>query len=98
MVGFIFECFLHSRFGLHTVFGCQRSCGLYDLSDSFVLKASESSQGLLWRLGDSNPRPMPCKGTALPAELNPLILVAVGLSGLEPETSPLSEARSNQLS
>ena len=32
MVGFIFECFLHSRFGLHTVFGCQRSCGLYDLS------------------------------------------------------------------
>ena len=62
---------LHSRFGLHTVFGCQRSCGLYDLSDSLFLKLREA-RGDLWRLGDSNPWPMPCKGTALPAELNPL--------------------------
>ena len=34
---------------------------------------------------------MPCKGTALPAELHPLFPFPVGLSGLEPETSPLSE-------
>ena len=69
MVGFIFECFLHSRFGLHTVFGCQRSCGLYDLSVSYLSIGSGK-----------------------------LTMTFVGLSGLEPETSPLSEARSNQLS
>ena len=39
MVGFFrLSVFLHSRFGLHTVFGCQRSCGLYDLSVSLFLK------------------------------------------------------------
>lgn len=25
----------------------------------------------LWRYGDSNPRPLPCHGSALPAELYP---------------------------
>ena len=49
----------------------------------------------LWRCGDSNPGPPPCKGGALPPELHPL---SVGLPGFEPGTSPLSEARSNQLS
>ena len=36
-------------------------------------------------------------GAALPREGNPW-RAQVGLSGIEPETSPLSEARSNQLS
>ena len=129
--------FLHSRFGLHIVFCCQRS--VRSLLKTFLLSifrsTSETSPKSFtfyllsdkrWRWGDSNPWPMPCKGTALPAELHPpspnedwrimnedplpflkseflhssflLLHFWVGLSGLEPETSPLSEARSNQLS
>ena len=76
--------FLHSRFGLHIVFCCQRS--LRSLLKTFLLSifrsTSETSPKSFtfyillckrWRWGDSNPWPMPCKGTALPAELHPLL-------------------------
>ena len=75
--------FLLSRFGLHIVFCCQRS--LRSLLKTFLLSifrsTSETSPKSFtfyllsdkrWRWGDSNPWPMPCKGTALPAELHPL--------------------------
>ena len=53
-----------------------------------------------WSRTGSNRRPPACKAGALPAELRPLIPVErmVGLGGLEPPTSRLSSARSNQLS
>ncbi len=72
-------------------------------------KISES-----WRQRDSNSRPPPCKGGALPTELCPPVnatrstlldpreagfhKIQMGLSGLEPPTSRLSGVRSNQLS
>ena len=61
----------------------------------------------LWRQRDLNPRPPACKAGALPAELYPhwvltsvfhSLIRALGLGGLEPPTSRLSGARSNQLS
>ena len=74
--------FLLSRFGLHIVFCCQRS--VRSLLKTFLLSifrsTSETSPKSFtfyllsdkrWRWGDSNPWPMPCKGTALPAELHP---------------------------
>lgn len=66
-----------------------------------------------WSRTGSNRRHPACKAGALPAELRPLIvpdridrqvttlrvaLLMVGLGGLEPPTSRLSSARSNQLS
>jgi hypothetical protein len=54
-----------------------------------------------WRQTGSNRRPEACKATALPTELCPQLDVQpimVGLGGLEPPTSRLSSARSNQLS
>src|SRR4051812_4007211 len=54
-----------------------------------------------WSRTGSNRRPPACKAGALPAELRPLIISVekmVGLGGLEPPTSRLSSARSNQLS
>jgi hypothetical protein len=53
-----------------------------------------------WRLADSNRWHPACKAGALPTELNPRTFswYKVGYSGLEPETSPLSGVRSNQLS
>ena len=58
-----------------------------------------------WSRTGSNRRHPACKAGALPAELRPLIVVPdmvikemVGLGGLEPPTSRLSSARSNQLS
>ena len=48
-----------------------------------------------WRRSGSNRQPPPCKGGALPVELRPRIL---GVRGLEPRTSALSELRSNHLS
>ena len=54
-----------------------------------------------WSRTGSNRRHPACKAGALPAELRPLIPVErklVGLGGLEPPTSRLSSARSNQLS
>jgi hypothetical protein len=54
-----------------------------------------------WSQTGSNRRPEACKATALPAELWPRLVDAtklVGLGGLEPPTSRLSSARSNQLS
>lgn len=66
-----------------------------------------------WSRTGSNRRHPACKAGALPAELRPLIvpdridrqattlrvaLLVVGLGGLEPPTSRLSSARSNQLS
>ena len=53
-----------------------------------------------WSRTGSNRRPPACKAGALPAELRPLIPGEgmVGLGGLEPPTSRLSSARSNQLS
>ncbi len=65
-----------------------------------------------WRRRDSNPQPLPCKGSALPIELRPrwelfssdklenllYVSIRMGVGGLEPPTSALSELRSNQLS
>ena len=64
-----------------------------------------------WRWSESNRRPHACKARALPTELHPQInhsytfnhrndqeYIAVGQGGLEPPTSRLSSARSNQLS
>jgi len=64
-----------------------------------------------WRWSESNRRPHACKARALPTELHPQInhmnifshrddqqYNAVGQGGLEPPTSRLSSARSNQLS
>lgn len=58
-----------------------------------------------WRRSGSNRQPLPCKGSALPIELRPLqltrftgILAGMGVRGLEPRTSALSELRSNHLS
>ena len=58
-------------------------------------------QGRWWSRTGSNRRHPACKAGALPAELRPLIPFVeemVGLGGLEPPTSRLSSARSNQLS
>ena len=59
-----------------------------------------SRHQIWWSRTGSNRRPPACKAGALPAELRPLIPVErmVGLGGLEPPTSRLSSARSNQLS
>ena len=55
-----------------------------------------------WRRSGSNRQPLPCKGSALPVELRPLkftgAVAIVGVRGLEPRTSALSELRSNHLS
>lgn len=64
-------------------------------SGQFLLKPSKNPGE--WRWGGSNSWPPPCKGGALPTELHPLNS-KVGLVGLEPTTSPLSEERSNRLS
>ena len=47
----------------------------------------------LWSWTDSNRRHLPCKGSALPTELQPHM---VGLGRLELPTSRLSGVRSNQ--
>jgi hypothetical protein len=74
-------------------------CG--PLQTFFLANDRHSSRRQIWwsRTG-SNRRPPACKAGALPAELRPLIPVErmVGLGGLEPPTSRLSSARSNQLS
>lgn len=59
---------------------------------------SSQHQRNWWSQTGSNRRPHACKARALPAELWPLIRKLVGLGGLEPPTSRLSSARSNQLS
>jgi hypothetical protein len=54
-----------------------------------------------WSRGESNPRPPPCKGGALPTKLRPRDRRAptgVGVPGIEPGTSVLSGPRSNRLS
>jgi hypothetical protein len=58
-----------------------------------------------WSQTGSNRRPHACKARALPTELWPRFKtlppapkIVVGLGGLEPPTSRLSSARSNQLS
>jgi hypothetical protein len=59
---------------------------------------------LWWSQTGSNRRPHACKARALPTELWPRFKTrrrpkaVVGLGGLEPPTSRLSSARSNQLS
>ena len=72
-----------------------------------VATGSDNPRGLRkwWSRTGSNRRHPACKAGALPAELRPLIVVPdmvikemVGLGGLEPPTSRLSSARSNQLS
>ena len=61
-----------------------------------------STPRIWWSRTGSNRRHPACKAGALPAELRPLITFVlkevVGLGGLEPPTSRLSSARSNQLS
>ena len=64
-------------------------------SDGCLTRSSE-----WWSRSDSNRRPPPCKGGALPAELLPRLRHSslVGLGGFEPPASRLSGVRSNQLS
>ena len=65
---------------------------------------SRPIQDLWWSQTGSNRRPHACKARALPTELWPRFKTrrrpkaVVGLGGLEPPTSRLSSARSNQLS
>ena len=64
----------------------------------------DRDRNIWWSQTGSNRRPHACKARALPTELWPLEMtqvranVLVGLGGLEPPTSRLSSARSNQLS
>jgi hypothetical protein len=72
----------------------------FGLRHGLPSRSSEGSEGWWSRTG-SNRRPPACKAGALPAELRPLMPPQrgmVGLGGLEPPTSRLSSARSNQLS
>jgi hypothetical protein len=89
-------------------------CGPRAKSRSSNLISSEARAARWWSQTGSNRRPHACKARALPTELWPLgertaiseWRVArhspppnlVGLGGLEPPTSRLSSARSNQLS
>jgi hypothetical protein len=78
---------------------------------TFPVFTTANAFGRWWRQTGSNRRPEACKATALPTELCPRLSVfpdeagfcpashvMVGLGGLEPPTSRLSSARSNQLS
>jgi hypothetical protein len=69
---------------------------------SLRMTAFLSTPKVWWSRTGSNRRHPACKAGALPAELRPLITFVlkevVGLGGLEPPTSRLSSARSNQLS
>jgi hypothetical protein len=65
------------------------------------------SPSFWWSWSGSNRRPSACKADALPAELQPLVLLCslplplismVGLVGFEPTTPALSRRCSNQLS
>ena len=71
-------------------------------NDFFILSTAKPPKETWWSRTGSNRRHPACKAGALPAELRPLIPVErkgmVGLGGLEPPTSRLSSARSNQLS
>ena len=65
----------------------------------FLRTTSHPLNTIWWSRTGSNRRPPACKAGALPAELRPLEGdEMVGLGGLEPPTSRLSSARSNQLS
>ncbi len=70
------------------------------LANLFFLRMTLNPPDPWWSRTGSNRRPPACKAGALPAELRPLIVPdgMVGLGGLEPPTSRLSSARSNQLS
>jgi hypothetical protein len=77
-----------------------RQCAAWTRCKGFSWRTASASKGWWSRTG-SNRRPPACKAGALPAELRPLIISVekmVGLGGLEPPTSRLSSARSNQLS
>ena len=74
-------------------------------NDFCLISTRHHFKGRWWSRTGSNRRHPACKAGALPAELRPLIVVPdmvikemVGLGGLEPPTSRLSSARSNQLS
>ena len=78
-------------------------------NDFCLISTRHHFKGRWWSRTGSNRRHPACKAGALPAELRPLIpcrgdptILAdcelVGLGGLEPPTSRLSSARSNQLS
>ena len=71
-----------------------------DTNDAWPKHSSQHlpSEEVWWSRTGSNRRPPACKAGALPAELRPLDKEMVGLGGLEPPTSRLSSARSNQLS
>src|SRR5260370_41890258 len=89
-------------------------CFLFTMSDRTAKRMSalrncfaitDGSRGLSdravwWSQTGSNRRPHACKARALPTELWPRDSASqmVGLGGLEPPTSRLSSARSNQLS
>ena len=67
------------------------------------MDAAVPGSGVWWSQTGSNRRPHACKARALPTELWPRSRTrkvgrVVGLGGLEPPTSRLSSARSNQLS
>ncbi len=90
--------FLHSRFGLHIVFTCQRSFRSFRTFLSLIFRSAPETFESFG--GDEGTRtPGLCLAKAPLSQLSYIpSSCTVGLSGLEPETSPLSEARSNQLS
>lgn len=85
---------------LFTIFIQNRqSQGIAQHAANFLLPVNDLfSLQPWWSRTGSNRRPPACKAGALPAELRPHKVKLVGLGGLEPPTSRLSSARSNQLS
>lgn len=77
------------------------SCDFLERKGGDPACQAKARQEVWWSQTGSNRRPHACKARALPTELWPLEERAwkvVGLGGLEPPTSRLSSARSNQLS
>src|SRR5439155_430286 len=61
-----------SGFLLSRYLGRLGACRLWTrTTGQFLPRPGTCPRGLWWSRGDSNPRPPPCKGGALPAELRP---------------------------
>jgi hypothetical protein len=98
----------------HSAFVTLSACALNETDKSHRMRIGKLQSarhfvktlrpGLWWSQTGSNRRPHACKARALPTELWPRFKTrrrpkaVVGLGGLEPPTSRLSSARSNQLS
>jgi len=100
-----------AKLQLFRIFGCQGAAGKLarfsaaaDATDRRSRRSRDPIAGFggWWSWPGSNRRLPPCKGGALPAELQPQEARfgrrLVGLSGFEPLTSRLSAVRSSQLS